>query len=80
MFNRYVDGLGTWAPAQMRQCPEMGERMAHVGYGNPDLIKELFFKYVMYPGSCESRNLFVLRHYLGFCKHQLVMRGGSAHW
>lgn len=33
MFNRYVDGLGTWAPAENAAYQEMGERMAHVGYG-----------------------------------------------
>lgn len=33
MFNRYVDGLGTWAPAPNEAYMEMGERMAHVGYG-----------------------------------------------
>lgn len=33
MFNRYVDGLGTWAPEPNEAYLEMGERMAHVGYG-----------------------------------------------
>ena len=33
MFNRYVDGLGTWAPGPNEAYVEMGERMAHVGYG-----------------------------------------------
>ncbi|WP_428329759.1 carboxymuconolactone decarboxylase family protein [Mucilaginibacter sp.] len=33
MFNRYVDGLGTWAPGPNEAYTEMGERMAHVGYG-----------------------------------------------
>jgi len=33
MFNRYVDGLGTWAPGPNEAYAEMGERMAHVGYG-----------------------------------------------
>ncbi len=33
MFNRYVDGLGTWAPEPNIAYKEMGERMAHVGYG-----------------------------------------------
>ncbi len=32
MFNRYVDGLGTWAPGPNEAYAEMGERMAHVGY------------------------------------------------
>jgi uncharacterized peroxidase-related enzyme len=33
MYNRYVDGLGTWAPGPNEAYMEMGERMAHVGYG-----------------------------------------------
>jgi len=33
MFNRYVDGLGTWAPQPNEAYKEMGERMAFVGYG-----------------------------------------------
>ncbi|HTI60404.1 peroxidase-related enzyme [Mucilaginibacter sp.] len=33
MFNRYVDGLGTWAPQSREAYKEMGERMAYVGYG-----------------------------------------------
>jgi hypothetical protein len=33
MYNRYVDGLGTWAPPPNEAYKEMGERMAHVGYG-----------------------------------------------
>ena len=33
MYNRYVDGLGTWAPGPNEAYTEMGERMAHVGYG-----------------------------------------------
>jgi len=33
MYNRYVDGLGTWAPEPNEAYAEMGERMAHVGYG-----------------------------------------------
>jgi len=32
MFNRYVDGLGTWQPADPQAYCEMGHRMAHVGY------------------------------------------------
>lgn len=32
MFNRYVDGLGTWAPKENQAYKEMGERMAFVGY------------------------------------------------
>lgn len=33
MFNRYVDGLGTWAPGPNEAYVEMGKRMAHIGYG-----------------------------------------------
>lgn len=33
MYNHYVDGLGTWAPAQNEAYVEMGQRMANVGYG-----------------------------------------------
>jgi len=32
MFNRYVDGLATWAPQANEAYKEMGERMAFVGY------------------------------------------------
>lgn len=32
MFNRYVDGLGTWQPADPQAYREMGKTMAHVGY------------------------------------------------
>jgi uncharacterized peroxidase-related enzyme len=32
MYNRYVDGLGTWAPEPNEAYDEMGEKMAHEGY------------------------------------------------
>jgi len=32
MFNRYVDGLGTWAPVPNAAYQKMGERMAFEGY------------------------------------------------
>ena len=32
MYNRYVDGLGTWAPEPREAYAETGERLAHVGY------------------------------------------------
>ncbi|CAG5070652.1 hypothetical protein DYBT9623_03197 [Dyadobacter sp. CECT 9623] len=32
MFNRYVDGLGTWAPKEHEAYREMGQRMAFTGY------------------------------------------------
>jgi uncharacterized peroxidase-related enzyme len=33
MFNRYVDGLATFTPIDQKLYDEMGEQMAHVGYG-----------------------------------------------
>jgi hypothetical protein len=33
MYNRYVDGLATWQPQESEAYREMGERMAHQGYG-----------------------------------------------
>ncbi len=32
MFNRYVDGLGTWAPQETMAYDDMGKRLAEVGY------------------------------------------------
>ena len=32
MYNRYVDGLGTWAPEGKEAYDEMGRMMAHEGY------------------------------------------------
>jgi hypothetical protein len=32
MFNRYVDGLGTWAPVANEAYKQMGQRMAFEGY------------------------------------------------
>lgn len=32
MFNRYVDGLATYTPADPAEYDEMGKRMAHLGY------------------------------------------------
>lgn len=32
MFNRYVDGLNTWAPDTEEAYNQMGEKMAHQGY------------------------------------------------
>jgi uncharacterized peroxidase-related enzyme len=37
MFNRYVDGLGTWAPQDNEAYREMGQRMAFTGYVRPVL-------------------------------------------
>lgn len=33
MYNRYVDGLNTWAPEETMAYDEMGKRLAEVGYG-----------------------------------------------
>jgi uncharacterized peroxidase-related enzyme len=33
MFNRYVDGLGTWQPEGLEAYRPMGERLASIGYG-----------------------------------------------
>jgi uncharacterized peroxidase-related enzyme len=32
MFNRYVDGLGTWAPEEKEAYDETGHMLAHQGY------------------------------------------------
>lgn len=32
MFNRYVDGLGTWAPQEKEAYDDMGKMLAHQGY------------------------------------------------
>jgi uncharacterized peroxidase-related enzyme len=32
LFNRYVDGLGTWAPKENEAYMEMGKRLAEQGY------------------------------------------------
>ena len=39
MFNRYVDGLDTWQPADPKDYREMGQIMAHVGYDRPNWDK-----------------------------------------
>jgi uncharacterized peroxidase-related enzyme len=33
MYNRYVDGLGTWAPVENEAYVEMGQGIARQGYG-----------------------------------------------
>ena len=35
MFNRYVDGLATFTPADPKEYDQMGRRMAHEGYVPP---------------------------------------------
>lgn len=35
MYNRYVDGLGTWQPRDAQMYSEMGRRMAEDGYSKP---------------------------------------------
>ena len=39
MFNRYVDGLGTWAPQDRQIYVDRGPRRAEEGYLNFDLYK-----------------------------------------
>lgn len=39
MFNRYVEGLGTWAPKDPAAYVESGQRLAHQGYVNYDYSK-----------------------------------------
>jgi hypothetical protein len=39
MFNRYVDGLGTWAPQDRNFYVERGPRRAAEGYLDFDLYK-----------------------------------------
>jgi alkylhydroperoxidase/carboxymuconolactone decarboxylase family protein YurZ len=39
MFNRYVDGLGTWAPQDRQIYIDRGPRRAEEGYINFDLYK-----------------------------------------
>lgn len=39
MFNRYVDGLGTWAPEDRQIYVDRGPRRAEEGYINFDLYK-----------------------------------------
>jgi len=39
MFNRYVDGLGTWAPMDPAAYEETGLRLANQGYVNFDFSK-----------------------------------------
>jgi hypothetical protein len=33
MYNRYVDGLGTWAPIEKEAYVGMGQKIARHGYG-----------------------------------------------
>jgi uncharacterized peroxidase-related enzyme len=40
MFNRYVDGLGTWAPQDNEAYREMGQRMAFTGYVRYPILQE----------------------------------------
>ncbi len=35
MFNRYVDGLGTWQPADPEMYVQMGDHLAREGYRTP---------------------------------------------
>jgi uncharacterized peroxidase-related enzyme len=40
MYNRYVDGLGTWAPEAKEDYDEMGKRLANDGYLNLPFLKK----------------------------------------
>jgi alkylhydroperoxidase family enzyme len=40
MFNRYVDGLGSWAPEDPAVYAEMGQRMAEKGYVLPKPVNQ----------------------------------------
>ena len=35
MYNRYVDGLGTWQPREPAMYVAMGKQLASVGYERP---------------------------------------------
>ncbi|MGB7137560.1 MAG: carboxymuconolactone decarboxylase, partial [Acidobacteriaceae bacterium] len=35
MYNRYVDGLGTWQPRDESMYAEMGKQLAEHGYRKP---------------------------------------------
>ena len=39
MFNRYVDGLATWAPQEPEAYRPMGEMLARDGYGHSTVVK-----------------------------------------
>ena len=39
MFNRYVDGLGSWAPQDPAAYKESGRRLANEGYVKFDFSK-----------------------------------------
>ncbi len=37
MYNRYVDGLGTWQPSDPEMYAKMGEHLATEGYTKPSI-------------------------------------------
>ena len=39
MFNRYVDGLDTWAPNDPNVYRQRAERLAEVGYANSNPLR-----------------------------------------
>jgi uncharacterized peroxidase-related enzyme len=43
MFNRYVDGLATWTPADPTAYDAMGKRMAHQGYVQVSQARQVEF-------------------------------------
>jgi hypothetical protein len=41
MFNRYVDGLGTWQPTNPEMYAQMGRHLADEGYMQPSIKQPL---------------------------------------
>ena len=39
MYNRYVDGLGTWQPHDESMYAQMGEHLATQGYRTPSIVQ-----------------------------------------
>jgi uncharacterized peroxidase-related enzyme len=40
MYNRYVDGLGTWQPSDPEMYAQMGRRLAEEGYAQPSIRQQ----------------------------------------
>jgi uncharacterized peroxidase-related enzyme len=40
MYNRYVDGLGTWQPEDPQAYAQMGKHLATEGYRTPSTVRE----------------------------------------
>jgi uncharacterized peroxidase-related enzyme len=41
MYNRYVDGLGTWQPDDPNMYAQMGQRLATDGYAQPSIRQQV---------------------------------------